>query len=147
MVTAFAAYELEEIEPFTLVMYSDGKLTEARWDGASRHVRKLPADVPQIWSSVTLYDAVMIQQREHWFEDWKAIHQQPSASDIRNFHQTAGNGNTESGLLINRDGFMKTVSVTSIQLSSRQGIMTYRDLLTGQDHFIDLDFKKLHDFV
>lgn len=133
MVSAFYKYELPEIEPFTLIIYSEGKLTEARWDGTAKHVRDLPADAPQIWSSVTLYDTDMIQQRERWFEEWKTLHPLPTVTDIRQFHHTAGEGNPECGLLINRDGFMKTVSITSIHLTSNSGTMKYHDLLENAE--------------
>ena len=139
MVSAFSAYDLEDIEPFTLVMFAEGKPTEARWDGAAKFVRVLPWDQPQIWSSVTLYGPEMIQQREQWFADWRQRHTQPTVADIQHFHCSAGEGNVESGLLINREGYMKTVSITSLHLADSRATMHYTDLSADQEHSIHLD--------
>jgi hypothetical protein len=134
MVVAFYDYDLREIEPFTMVIYSKERLSEARWDGTGKHVRDLPVDEPQIWSSVTLYDAEMRQQRERWFEEWRVNHRRPTVNEIRDFHQTAGEGSSDCGLVINRDDHMKTVSVTSIHLTAKSGTMKYHDLLDNAEH-------------
>jgi hypothetical protein len=48
-------YILEGIAPFTLLILENNTFIELVWDGFKRHVKALPTDIPQIWSSVTLY--------------------------------------------------------------------------------------------
>jgi len=49
----FLGKNLENIEPFTLILYSDNDLFECRWDGSKKHIVELTRQRPYIWSSVT----------------------------------------------------------------------------------------------
>lgn len=48
--------DLENIEPFTLVVFQKNELAEFRWDGTEKHFKKLDIHQPYIWSSATLYN-------------------------------------------------------------------------------------------
>ena len=45
-------YNLDKIEPFTLVIVWGNRLFELKWDGEITYSSELPYDQPRIWSSV-----------------------------------------------------------------------------------------------
>jgi hypothetical protein len=47
------------------------------------------------------------------------------------FHQFTGDGDAHNDLLMNRDGKVFTVSVSSIQLTNNSSSMTYLDIQSG----------------
>lgn len=119
---------LGSIEPFTILLWSDGDLYECRWDGIQKHTLSLDPAQRHTWSSVTLYDQPVIAKREAWFNQWSLQHPHPSGADITRFHLFAGDGDSTNDLRMNREGIMLTVSITSIELSAQSGIMQYADL-------------------
>src|ERR1700730_2005352 len=110
---SFSEIDLNEIEPFTAVIWSEGKLHECRWDGKQKHHLELPVDIPQIWSSVTLYDQEVITKRRNWFIKWLEKNLHPTQNEILQFHQFTGDGDAHNDLLMNRDDKVFTVSMTS----------------------------------
>ena len=127
----FSRVSLDNIEPFTLVIWEQGLLTEARWDGKKKHVSQLDASIPHIWSSVTLYDAGVRSKRETWFANWLSHTPTPSQQDVLRFHHFGVDGDAANNLLMSRNGLLQTVSITSILLSENTSEMHYRDLLAG----------------
>ncbi|MBC7849424.1 MAG: NRDE family protein [Chitinophagaceae bacterium] len=130
---SFRAIKLTEIEPFTAVIWDDQHLFECRWDGNQKHTIQIDHKVPQIWSSVTLYDAPTISKRNRWFDKWLAAHPEPTQDQILHFHQFTGDGDANNDLLMNRDGQVFTVSVTSLQISSQLATMKYLDLKNNRE--------------
>ncbi len=63
-VNLFDQIDLEQIEPFTLILLEKNNLYECRWDGRSKHCKPLKKHRPYIWSSATLYDKSVIEKRE-----------------------------------------------------------------------------------
>ena len=98
-----------------------------RWDGYQKHCRQLSAGRPHIWSSATLYDEWIAKKRERWFASFLNNHPVPTQQDILDFHQTAGDGDSPTDLLMSRDHIYSTVSTTSILLSDGWGHMKYLD--------------------
>jgi hypothetical protein len=128
---AFQKIDLSNIEPFTLVIWQRNALYEARWDGRQKHLCTCDGGTPAIWSSVTLYDQEVALKRQAWFTDWLQTATVNSASITRRFHKFAGDGDKNSSLLMNREGLLQTVSITSIELVGSQSTFTYIDLLAG----------------
>lgn len=132
-------YKLENIEPFTIVVVdwaSDLQRWELRWDGVERHIKALPHE-PQVWSSATLYNTEMHDKRVQWFGKWLDEHPTFDVNTIRNFHKTAGEGDPITNLRTER-GFLRTVSVTTVEKTNHQAQLTYEDLRTeksGQSAF------------
>lgn len=124
----FWSIALDNIEPFTAIIWDDGKLYECRWDGADRHAKEMDRYQPHIWSSVTLYDEKTIAKRKQWFADWLLQHTAPHQEDILHFHQFTGDGDAHNDLRMNRDGKVFTVSVTSAVIHSSSATLTYLDL-------------------
>lgn len=124
----FQTLSLQEIEPFTAVIWSEGQLFECRWDGQQKHHKGLNASQPHIWSSVTLYDEAVIQKRTNWFSEWLQKNRQPSPHDILHFHQFTGDGDAHNDLRMNRNGQVFTVSVTLLEMGDDNMHMHYLDL-------------------
>ena len=98
-------------------------------------------NIPHIWSSVTLYDDETIQKRKKWFDEWIAKNQNPTGDDILHFHQLTGDGDSHNDLMMNRNGKVYTVSITSIEISSAGLRMNYLDLKNDQRYSEQFSFE------
>jgi hypothetical protein len=138
----FLKVGLENIEPFTAISFEEEALFECRWDGVKKYHQPLNAKLPHIWSSVTLYDEGTISKRKKWFAEW--LHQTPfpSQNDVLNFHQFTGDGDRHNDLLMNRDGFVFTVSITSVEINENTAFMKYVDIRNQLEHQHELAFTK-----
>lgn len=128
---AMNAYNLIDIEPFTMVIvdWNNGlKFFELVWDGDKRHISQLPLK-PKIWSSSTLYDAKMQNERKDWFNAYNTKYNLKAETVLR-FHKTAGNNNLEYGLIMNRD-YVKTTSITQVEKIGDSLNMRYENLNTN----------------
>jgi hypothetical protein len=119
---------LSDIEPFTLILYSSGDLFECRWDGGKKHFVRLDNQQSHIWSSATLYDKRAADQRKDWFYRWLGNNGLNPISNMTDFHINGGAGDPENGLIINRGGIMRTMSITNIKSTGESLIMSYIDL-------------------
>ena len=139
--TSFLAEDLDNIEPFTAIIWDERRLFECRWDGEEKHVLKLDESQPHIWSSVTLYDPTVIAKRNAWFQEWIGKKKDPSRKEILHFHQFTGDGDCHNDLKMNR-GQVFTVSVTSLAIGNDQAIMEYVDLKSEVSYEKELLFEK-----
>lgn len=137
----FVDLDLNKIEPFTAIILDNNKLFECRWDGSRKYYQEVDAQVPHIWSSVTLYDDEIIQKRRRWFDDWLAINENPSRDDILHFHQFTGDGDAHNDLMMNRNGKVYTVSITSIEIDGGGMKMNYLDLKNDQQYSGQISFE------
>ncbi len=127
-----SAYDLQNIEPFTLLFFDRSTASELRWDGARKHVQYLPATAPAFWCSATLYPPDMQVRREAVFQQWYARQKPPvSATAILNLHHTGSVGDPENDFVMNRGNRVRTVSITQVVVGSNT-LMTYHDLLLGR---------------
>ena len=124
---------LENIEPFTLVLYQDEKLYELVWDGFQKRKTTLDETQNHIWSSVTLYSGEIRQKRSDWFELFLKDKNQVLAQNMFDFHRNTEGNDEENGLIINRENALKTLSITQITIEQNKGIMRHYDLINTQD--------------
>jgi len=124
----FTKINLQDIEPFTLVILENYCLYEFRWDGTEKYCKQLNVNRPYIWSSATLYDGFVIKKREQWFASFLNNNPTPTQQDILNFHHFTGDGDKHNDLLMMRDGVYTTVSITSILLTKDRGCIRYIDI-------------------
>jgi len=125
---AFTRINLQDIEPFTLVLLENNCLYEFRWDGTEKYCKQLNVNRPYIWSSATLYDGFVVKKREQWFASFLNNHPTPTQQDILNFHYFIGDGDKHNDLLMTRDGVYTTLSITSIMLTKDRGCIKYMDI-------------------
>tara|TARA_R110001592_G_scaffold59819_3_gene181713 strand:+ start:3551 stop:4234 length:684 start_codon:yes stop_codon:yes gene_type:complete len=124
-------YDFSGIEPFTLILIESNNnlsATELVWDEVRLHVRSLDVTQPQIWSSSTLYPEAVRAERKHWFKLWLEAHDKFQQNEIIDFHKTGGKGDEWNDFVMNREGKVQTVSVTSIE-KGEDFSLVYEDLL------------------
>ena len=122
-------YDLDDIEPFTIIILDwkhQLELYELIWDGFKIHFNKKPLQAT-IWSSSLLYTMEDKQKREQWFSDYLKTTDLITDDSIINFHKTAGEGNTETNLIMDRV-FVKTKSITKFSKRNEICEMHYEDL-------------------
>lgn len=124
----FKLMSLEQIEPFTLVLWEKESLYECRWDGFHKSCKELSASTPHLWSSVTLYDESVRKKRESWFAGWLKVNPNPALEDILQLHLFGGDGNANNDFRMNRNNQLMTVSVTGMEIESGSAKMKYLDL-------------------
>ncbi|OAD92023.1 hypothetical protein A7A78_09750 [Aequorivita soesokkakensis] len=127
------SYDFSGIEPFTAVLIeweAEVQLFQLVWDGETYHFSEEPL-APQIWSSSPLYPENLKKKREQWFSAFLFETIKPSEEELLQFHKTAGEGDLNSNLIMDR-GFIKTKSIT--QISKKEDVieMRYEDLQTGK---------------
>lgn len=127
-------YDFNAIEPFTIIMveWNKGlKFYELVWDERKAHFKTLPNE-PQIWSSSTLYNKNMREERRQWFEDFK-VNNELSPDTMFAFHQTAGVEHKDYGVIMDR-GFVRTTSITRIEKENGEVAMHYWALASNEHH-------------
>lgn len=139
-VNHFMQMNLEKIEPFTLVILEKNKLYECRWNGTHKTSKELSNTVPQIWSSVTLFDEVAIRKRESWFTEWLRANPDPVSEDIIQFHLSGGEGDDQNDFRMNRNNHVLTVSVTNIEIKKDTAKMKYFDLIDNRVYEYPMNF-------
>jgi hypothetical protein len=128
----FLSIDLGNIEPFTAIIWEEGQLYECRWDGSQKYEQQLDATQPHIWSSVTLYDEKVIARRKSWFGAWLQKNGTPFQDDILDFHQFTGDGDAHNDLMMDREGRVGTVSVTSMAIGRQSIDIHYLDVKNKQ---------------
>jgi hypothetical protein len=124
---------LEDIEPFTLVLYQEKELYELIWDGLIKFKTLLDANKNHIWSSVTLYPKEIREKRSKWFFEFLNDKKEILASEMLDFHRNTEPGDSENGLVINRENVLKTLSITQAVIEKNKCVLRYYDLVKTQD--------------
>jgi hypothetical protein len=113
-VVEWSMMDMEGIEPFTLIAWSENNLFQLTWDGASKHRRALDHQHPYIWSSSTLYPAPVKEKRQslfdHWISSQPLINQQTVLSFLRSYTDE------NNGFIMHRSPVLKTLSYSFIEL-------------------------------
>ena len=132
-------YSLEDIEPFTLIVYQEDNLYELVWTGVKKHVKKIDKNKPHIWSSATLYTPEEAQTKRQWFDDLfkEGI---PTRQQIIDLHKSEWN---QKGFLLNRTDETKTVSISQLYKQGENLCFEYIDLLNQQTIKKELKQKEL----
>ena len=128
-------YNLQGIEPFTMLVVEDKKLYELRWDGNGKYFKALEETKPQILCSVTLYTDKVITMRQQWFADWLKTHAEYTIAEILRFHLFAGEGDLATQIRMSRAGIVQTVSITCVQQQADKLRMYYSDVQGDKDFY------------
>lgn len=115
--------DLENIEPFTLVIFQENQLAEFRWDGAEKHFKILDINRPYIWSSATLYDESARGKRRQIFKEFLQ-NEMISEEDILDFHHQKTD-DMENGITIKRQNTIQTISTTQLVISDEMTLKHY----------------------
>lgn len=123
----FSEMHLKDIEPFTLIIFHNSTLTEVKWDGTKKHIIPKSIQEAHFWSSATLYNKNQQEKRNQWFQVFCTANATTTTDNILSFHSNTHAGNTEFGLVINREDKTKTVSITQLVMHNKNVEMTYID--------------------
>lgn len=133
---AWETIDLEGIEPFTLVLFSNQKLHQLRWNEVEKDTTLLNANQPHIWSSSTLYSNEVRQERATWFTTFLNQNTEISPQDMLHFHRYTESENQQHGLVINRGDALKTLSITQTVIEANKVVLSHYDL-QQQKEFIN----------
>jgi hypothetical protein len=142
MLQDYGEQDLENIEPFTIILWNGTELYECRWDAEKKHIKELDASRPHMWSSSTLYDDSAVEKRLSWFNQWRQQNPQPDLNEVIRFHLEGGDGDEWNDLRMNRSTEFSTLSITAMELSRHAGKMRYIDLGDQASSEYRLTFKK-----
>lgn len=131
-------YTPQDLEPFTLILAQPNRLLEFRWTGQHRLIQELSPRQPHIWSSATLYDPSIRQQREHWFHTWLHTNPAPGPEAIRQFHLHAGETDSTNAIRMNRNNELMTLSLTRIIHQPTNVEVLYDDLIHQKTRHLTL---------
>lgn len=140
----FKLNSFTNVEPFTIITvensrYGVSELSEFIWDGANKNFRILKKDESYIWSSVTLYSAENRKQRHQWFQNYLNKNNGiVSTEKALSFHTGNFSDNKEINLIMEREGNLKTVSITQVVPKNGKLKMSYSDLLHKQNTSCEL---------
>ncbi|TVR80285.1 MAG: hypothetical protein EA412_05070 [Chitinophagaceae bacterium] len=135
--TFFNDYDLEGIEPFTIVFFDIKQgLFDFRWDSKDLHIKNEDSKKPHIISSSALFSNSQKKEREHWLEKFLGEIKKPDFNSIKNFHLEAGMENPLNAVCLNRFAIVASVSFCSINITKENTIFYYKDLLDGEEKSI-----------
>ncbi len=121
--------DMQDVEPFTLIVWSDNNLIQLVWDGVERHRMLLDTKLPYLWSSTTLYNLHIRAKREELFQNW--IVMDPPVSKLSLFNFFKSYKDAENGFIMNRNEITKTLSFSFIELNhNNDAVMSYYDFST-----------------
>jgi uncharacterized protein with NRDE domain len=132
-------YDLESIEPFTLVIWSQKKLYEAVWDGRQKYLQLKDAGKPNIWSSSTLYDDAAKKIRLQWFAAGVEKKAFSDAGSLRSF--LLAHKESDHGFVMNRNARLATLSIACFTVQDKWVSMHYHDLIKKEEEEINLFIK------
>jgi uncharacterized protein with NRDE domain len=119
--------DLDQIEPFTIVLYQEEKLYQLRWNEVEKSTAELDVNQYHLWSSSTLYPKNVREERQNLFSKFMSSNE-ITAEKLFHFHQHANPDDSENGLIINRNDEMKTLSITQSVIEQNKVVLSYLDL-------------------
>lgn len=132
-VKEWESINLENIEPFTLVLFENSKLYQLRWNEIEKSTIELNTTQSHIWSSSTLYSKEIREKRANWFYTFLDTKPEVTEDELFNFHRYTEADNTEHGLVINRNDTLKTLSITQTVIEKNKVGIHYTDLIAERD--------------
>ncbi len=132
-IQSWETIDLDNIEPFTLVLYQDQKLYQLRWNGTLKETTQLDATQNHIWSSATLYTKPIREQRAQWFTTFLDTNPEVTETEMFQFHRYTETDDHEHGLVINRNNKLKTLSITQSVIEQNKITLRHHDLIEQQD--------------
>lgn len=130
VIEAWKLIDLNEIEPFTLVLFENSKLYQLRWNESEKSTVDLDIAKNHIWSSSTLYPKEIRKKRADWFYAFLDTKPEVDENEMLSFHRYTEKENTEHGLVINRNDALKTLSITQTIIEENKVEIRYTDLIS-----------------
>ena len=136
-ITDYLKMNLQNIEPFTLIIFHNNLLYQLVWDGENKFPIQLNAHQPYIFSSSTLYTLNAKEVRENLFNNW--IKKNPPISPESIFAFFKSFPDKHNGFIINRNEEIKTLSYTFIELlHDKRAVIHYTNLKNNDNKTLSL---------
>lgn len=113
-VIEWSMMEMEGIEPYSLIVFTEGNLFRLVWDGRRKHRILLDKSHPYLWSSATLYDTKAREWRNDYFQNWIKENHPKTMSSLLHFFKSVEN--SQDGFMMNRNEVVKTLSYSFIEI-------------------------------
>jgi hypothetical protein len=133
-ISAWETIALENIEPFTIVLFQDQQLYQLRWDGHNKTAQNLNSEGNHIWSSSTLYSKEIRDQRRKWFSTFLDTTPELTFEEMFRFHRYTEAENSQHGLIINRNDKLKTLSITQSVIEQNKITVMHHDLIEEKEY-------------
>lgn len=136
---AWNQLDLEEVEPFTLIIKQEKKLITSRWNGQVKFWNEMDPDQAHIWSSATLYPFEIRRQRELLFFDFLSA-PISKAQEIETF--LFENSEPENGFIMHRHEQLRSLSISlfDFNATSTEVTLRYHDLLEEKAQSMHIQF-------
>jgi Transport and Golgi organisation 2 len=134
MLLFFKSMLLHTVEPFSVVLFEDKNLYRLTWDGLDKHETLLLNETGYIFSSATLYNDDVQQQRRQWLAGYLMNTAIANGEAVFNFHTGYNKHDKENGLIIERPQGCHTLSISQAVVSDAGIQLKHVDLKTGQKH-------------
>ena len=132
-IDAWESIDLDNVEPFTLVLFQDQQLFQLRWNGTEKSILKLNTNENHIWSSSTLYSKEIREQRAQWFSTFLDTMPEVTFEEMFRFHRYTEADNSQHGLIINRNDKLKTLSITQSVIEQNKITVMHHDLIEEKE--------------
>lgn len=136
-----SAYDFAGIEPFTLITMTAEGITDVRWDGDATHLSTSSGRAPAVWCSAQMYSSRIQAATAERFSAFLARKPEASVLELIDF-----NREESYDLKMRRAGesplpFLKTVSISSMQVAGRSATFRYIDLPSSETSIAQLDLR------
>lgn len=127
--------DLVDVHPFTLLCTKGSGTWMLQWTGSERTLEEIDPLVPRLWSSTTLFGPAVRAVRDDHFQRLHKNAGFPGLEELWAFHATPHLDDARQALIMQRDGGLRTVSITQVTRTP-EGFMRMRfsDLLAGTEH-------------
>ena len=102
------------------------------WSGVEKSTLYLDVNQSHIWSSSTLYPKEIREHRAELFQNF-IVSNEISSESLYQFHRYTKEEDSENGLIINRNGELKTLSITQTVIQENKIVLSYHDLQNQQE--------------
>ena len=127
VINEWDAIDLDNIEPFTIVLFYQQELFQLRWNEIEKTKVKLSNTQHHIWSSSTLYSKEIREHRQFLFNQ-HLKNSNYTTNEILDFHQFKDEEDLNNTIVIKRNEHLKTVSITQFTIENTQIELNYIDL-------------------
>ncbi|MFW0739899.1 hypothetical protein [Flavobacterium sp. T12S277] len=122
---------LEDIEPFTLVLYQDKRLFQLRWNGLKKESMELDINKNYMWSSATLDFKKNRLKQANLFTTFLEGKKDLLSSILYFFHKYTEANDEEKSSVINSNKEIK--SITQMIIEKNKLIFEYYDLVENKE--------------
>ena len=123
----YSNYSFEGLEPFTLIILEDNRMIELRLEEEILRIKEIDRNIPQIYSSATLYSQEVAHDRKLEFHEWLKAQEKFTQDEIIKLHSKFRYELLNTGKPVDNNAILKTVSTTSIVKNETKAEVLYFD--------------------